>query len=216
MKQAKQIRSEATANKATGMISERVAKTSNRQNAETDHGVERLLEHTRNMYKDRAEETLMLVKGRNQTDFNILRQTGPKFVAANASGKSNKMFMDAAPAPRRTAKPRDLSDNAGQSIPLHIRKAMIANEVPVSEKRNPEDASLLVQNASQRKLNSDGQVLIKASPPVGGQVEMRAKTAPVVVKKTMVAHGVPSNPMAESRRRRALENRIRELSYEAK
>lgn len=222
MRQAKQLRAETVTNNAVNMISERGLKTVTRQNDETDHGIERAVEHARNMYKDRAAEVSLLVRKGNSGPSDILYQTPTKFKAAGPSGKSNKPFVESATNTRRLGRNhRDISDNAGQSIPTHIRKAMDANGVEGLAKKNPEDPKLLVQNGQsedsrQRRVNSDGQVLVKMSPPVGGQMDMKARSNPAnntaVVKKTMVAHGVPSNPMAEARRRRALDNKIRELS----
>lgn len=211
MRNAKQKKSDDVAQRAQRMATERFNRSANAYNNITGNSTIESIEANRRQLKNAAVANSVL--GRQGTS--ILNVEEPMAIEPVKAVRKQQVFLpqnlDADKhmvAKRRTQKP---ADQAGDSIPPAQRRAMQQEQSmqknDVQPRFHPQQAQI-----QPRFVSNQQQYAPKRTDerPSFNRNEVQQAQAPRYVS----AHGITHNPVEESRRRKKLEARIRELAQQ--
>jgi hypothetical protein len=186
MRQAKQKRSDNLAAQAQQMATERADRLVHDLNHKTNNSIERSMNSNREQLKEEALQASIL--GRQGRAYDQKNSVESKYVT-NKPLPRDKIEVDRATVGKRRQQVT-INPEYEDSLAPGYRRAL-KDDAPLRNKNDPEPR--FHPQASQR-------------PTPNRPSETRQ------AQSAIVAHGINHNPIVEARRRKALEQKIRELA----
>lgn len=187
MRQAKQKRSDNLASQAQQMATERADRLVHDLNQKTNNSVDRTLESNREQLREEALQS------------SILGRQGKAYEQKNSD--SSKYI---------TNKPLPREKNEFDRAVVGKRKQQVVANPEYEDSLAPGYRRALRDDAPLKKNDIEPRFHAQAAQrPVPNRMEVQNSRQ---VQNSINAHGISHNPIVEARRRKALEQKIRELA----
>ncbi len=186
MRQAKQKRSDNLASQAQQMATDRADRLVHDINLKTNNSVERSLESNREQLREEALQS------------SILGRQGKAYEQKNSD---QSKFVESKPLPRE-------KNSVERSIVGKRRQQVVAAPV-YADSLAPGYRRALKDEMPAKKNNPEPRYHTQAARPLPNRAEVQQSRQ---VQNSISAHGISHNPIVEARRRKALEQKIRELA----
>lgn len=187
MRQAKQKRSDNLASQAQQMATERADRLVHDLNLKTNNSVERTLESNREQLREEALQS------------SILGRQGKAYEQKNADSSK---YITNKPLPRE-------KNDLDRTLVGKRKQQVVANST-YADSLAPGYRRALRDDVPLKKNNTEQRFHTQAARPVPNHTEQNSRQ----VQNSISAHGISHNPIVEARRRKALEQKIRELAQE--